>query len=270
MTSFQNFFSSSRDVATRGNQLHRRHEFTFQRLNDLRWLLHRTQTRVEVHSVGILASAQTQLPFVVCAPGVNSPGERQGDAVASRGGHVHHGLASDVDRGGNARERHVLGAHVDAELPVLVAAKRENSAPADEHQGVLQTHRRVDDLLLLTVPRVQLEQRRGESGVRVLRARGPHSELPAVVPPPDVYVFLLRYRDSVELPGYYALQVRLHLAHRLVPERRDVLWIALIRFRLVALTWHVIDAELSESVQAPRVHVPIRVHLRGRLGAEAH
>ena len=60
-----------------------------------------------------------------------------------------------------------------------------------EHQGVLQTHRRVDDLLLLTVPRVQLEQRRGESRVRVLRARGPHSELPAVVPPPDVYVFLL-------------------------------------------------------------------------------
>ena len=44
-----------------------------------------------------------------------------------------------------------------------------------------------------------------------------------------------RYRDSVELPGYYALQVRLHLAHRLVPERRDVLWVALIRFRLVAL-----------------------------------
>ena len=39
-----------------------------------------------------------------------------------------------------------------------------------------------------------------------------------------------RYRDSVELPGYYALQVRLHLAHRLVPERRDVLWIALIGF----------------------------------------
>ena len=44
-----------------------------------------------------------------------------------------------------------------------------------------------------------------------------------------------RYRRSVELPGYYALQVRLHLLHRLVPESRDVLRLALIRFWLVAL-----------------------------------
>ena len=195
MTSFQNFFSSSRNVATRGDQFHRRHEFTFQRLNDLRRLFHRTQTRVKVHSIGILASAQAQLPFVVCTPGVHCPGERESNAVTSRGRYVDHGLASDIDRGGNAGERHVLSAHVDAELPELVAAEREDPSSAYEHQRVLQTQGDVDDLLLLTVTREQLEQRRGVSNVRILHARGPHTELPLVVPSPDVHVSLLLSRE---------------------------------------------------------------------------